>query len=252
MTIYRLSGEIITFAHGSFFLYTNKGNQNWLSSRKEFSLNFSLSKKVLPDTNNLEIEEKYSVAGLDILDESNLQTIMDFIYEIIKHPCEGEICPLVVSAIEHLFHDGKRLVVPHNVNESGASSKEVGDIDIFDSEEQLISSIEVKDKDFTKEDVEHAINKFTRSKIEKSLFIFGKNVNFDKKEVYNTTAELGRLGYFCSVISIEDFVRMRLYSLERHISLVQFIELLLQFAKNINVKNKTIEWIKSCAIEFAL
>lgn len=60
------------------------------------------------------------------------------------------MCPLVVAAIEHLYYKGAKTVVPHKVNESGASSKEVGDIDIFDNAEQLVSSIEVKDKDFTK------------------------------------------------------------------------------------------------------
>ena len=33
---------------------------------------------------------------------------------------------------------------PHKVNESGSSSKEVGDIDIFDSEGTLVNAIEVR------------------------------------------------------------------------------------------------------------
>ena len=57
----------------------------------------------------------------------------------------------------------------------------------------MLSSIEVKDKDFTKEDVEHAIHKFASSKIEKSLFIFGRKVNFDRDNVFETAAELGLL-----------------------------------------------------------
>ncbi len=198
-----------------------------------------------------EIENKYKLPRLRVKGRGcQPQTIMDFVCKLIKRSCDGEICPLIVSTIEHIYYGDKRLIVPHNVNESGASSKEVGDIDIFDSKEQLISSIEVKDKDFTKEDVEHAIMKFAHSKLERSLFVFGRNIHFEKHEVYKTAAMLGNQGYFCSIISIEDFVRMRLYSLKRHTSLRRFVDLLLYYAKGINAKNSTVEWIKKCATEF--
>lgn len=138
------------------------------------------------------------------------------------------------------------------MNESGASSKEVGDIDIFDNAEQLVSSIEVKDKDFTKEDVEHAITKFALAQIEKSLFVFGKHVNFEQHNVYETAAELGKKGYFCSVVSIMDFVRMRLYSMNGDVTINQLAHLLLEYARRINAKDETIEWIKTCTTEFGL
>lgn len=198
------------------------------------------------------IEEKFVLPDLEIDNDSNPQTIIDYIMELIKISYEGEVCPLVVSAIEHLYYEGERIVVPHKVNESGASSKEVGDIDIFDSAEQLVSSIEVKDKDFTKEDVEHAIKKFGSASLEKSMFIYGKNVHFEKDEVYQTAAKLGKKRYFCSVISIDNYIRMRLYSINQKVSLQQFINLLLEYSRRINTKDETIMWIKSCAAEFAL
>lgn len=77
-----------------------------------------------------EIEEKYSIPDLEIEDEANPQSILDYVNTLIKNSFEGEMCPLVVAAIEHLYYKGEKTVVPHKVNESGASSKEVGDIDI--------------------------------------------------------------------------------------------------------------------------
>lgn len=198
------------------------------------------------------IDERYAIPYLDIDNANSPQIIMDYITELIKYSYEGEVCPLIVSAIEHLYYNGTKIVIPHKVNESGASSKEVGDIDIFDTAENLISSIEVKDKDFTKEDVEHAIIKFSHAQIEKSLFIFGKGIDFNKEEVYNMAAALGKKGYFCSVVSIQDFIRMRLYSMKQRISIIQFVNLLMSFAKKINAKDDTIKWIKNCMIELAL
>lgn len=199
-----------------------------------------------------EFEEKYSIPDLEIEDEANPQTILDYVNILVKNSFEGEMCPLVVAAIEHFYYQGTKTIVPHKVNESGASSKEVGDIDIFDNAEQLVSSIEVKDKDFTKEDVEHAITKFAQAQIEKSLFIFGKNVNFEQHEVYETAALLGKKGYFCSVVSIMDFVRMRLYSMNGNVTINQLAHLLLKYARQINAKDDTIEWIKICTTEFGL
>ena len=199
-----------------------------------------------------EVKEKYSIPNLDIKGETNPQSILNYVNTLVKNSFEGEMCPLVVAAIEYLYYKGAKTIVPHKVNESGASSKEVGDIDIFDNAQQLMSSIEIKDKDFTKEDVEHAITKFAQAQIEKSLFIFGKHVNFEQHEVYETAALLGKKGYFCSVVSIMDFVRMRLYSMNDDITINQLAHLLLKYARQINAKDSTIEWIKSCTTEFRL
>lgn len=177
---------------------------------------------------------------------------MDYIIELTKQSSEGEICPLIVSALEYLYYDGVNKIKPHKVNESGSSSKEVGDIDIFTSTEELLSSIEVKDKDFTKEDVEHAIRKFALSKVEKSLFVFGRTVNFNKNDVFLTAAKLGKQGFYCTVVSIEDYAKMRIYSIKRDFSINEFVGLLLRFAKEINAKEDTIKRIKRCLKEFAL
>lgn len=195
---------------------------------------------------------KYELPDLDIEQADLPQTILDYIATLTDQSYEGEICPLVVSALEHLYYEGSYAIIPHKVNESGSSSKEIGDIDIFTSSDELLSSIEVKDKDFTKEDVEHAIHKFAINKISKSLFIFGRKVNFSREEVFSTAARLGSQGFYCSVISIEDYAKMRIYSIKRHFSIHEFIDLLLHFAKTINAKSETIQWIKDCAIEFAL
>lgn len=104
---------------------------------------------------------------------------------------DGEICPLVVAELERLYLGKDYKVVPHKVNESGSSSKEVGDIDIFDSEGTLVNAIEVKDKNFSEQDVIHAISKFRQANLTSSLFIYGKKVNFDEDAVYQALKKIG-------------------------------------------------------------
>lgn len=198
------------------------------------------------------VAEKYELPDSELEDLTGPQIILDFVCQVTESKLEGEMCPLVVAAIEHFYYGGTRIVVPHKVNESGASSKEVGDIDIIDNEGNIVSSIEVKDKDFAKIDVEHAIKKFAYAKLTNTLFIYGKAVVYDADEVYKTASDYGRNGYFCSIVSIIDFVRIRLYSIERSISLQEFVTVILGYAKNINAKDETIEWIKNTALEFAL
>lgn len=198
-----------------------------------------------------------SIAGQFALPDMDMelcgpQIILDFTCELVSNSFEGETCPLVVAAIEHLYYDGSRIVVPHKVNESGASSKEVGDIDIYDNDGNIISSIEVKDKDFSKNDVEHAILKFAKAELRNTLFVYGVSVAFDKSEVFNSAAEYGRNGYFCSIISIIDFVKARLNSLSDTIELQEFVSLLLYYAQQINAKEDTIKWIKDLAVEYSL
>lgn len=197
------------------------------------------------------VEEKYELPYIDMDDLSGPQIILDYVYQITESKFEGEICPLVVATIEHFYYGGSKKVVPHKVNESGASSKEVGDIDIFDNNGNIVSSIEVKDKDFAKIDVEHAIKKFAYARLTNTLFIYGRAVMYNAEEVNSTAADYGKDGYFCSIVSILDFVKIRLHSFEQNISLKEFVSVLLSYAKSINAKDDTIDWIKNTFSEFA-
>lgn len=54
------------------------------------------------------IEEKYFIPDLEIEDEANPQSILDYVNTLMKNSFVGEMCPLVVAAIEHLYyHHGK-------------------------------------------------------------------------------------------------------------------------------------------------
>lgn len=190
--------------------------------------------------------KKFSI-GDTLIDVSEFsQLILDYIYKITNHTMNGEICPLVVAELERLYLGKDYKVIPHKVNESGSSSKEVGDIDIYDLEGTLVNAIEVKDKNFSEQDVLHAVSKFRQANLSSSLFIYGKNVVFDEDAVYQELRKIGREGHYCCLISILNYAKLRIFNLEL-VTLRDFVDGLLKFSKRINAKNDTINIIKEIA-----
>lgn len=193
-----------------------------------------------------EYVSKFSVgdALIDISEFSQL--VLDYIYAITEHSLEGEICPLIVSQLEQMYLGKDFKVEPHKVNQSGSSSKEIGDIDVYDKNRKLVYSIEVKDKDFSMQDVAHAIAKFKQADLDTSLFIYGKNVSFDEDEVYHLLKEIGREGHYCCLISILHYAKLRICDL-KSLTIRDFVDGLLTFAKVINAKDDTVNIIKDIA-----
>jgi len=156
---------------------------------------------------------------------------------------DGEVCPLIVAQLEKMYLGHNYRIEPHKVNESGSSSKEIGDIDIYDKTGTLVNSIEVKDKDFTVQDVMHAVEKFREASLSSSMFVYGKNVIFDERNVYAALKGIGRNGHFCCLVSILNYAKMRIADL-KSLTINEFVDGLLQFAKVINAKDDTINEIK--------
>lgn len=191
-----------------------------------------------------EYVSKFSV-GDTLIDVSEFsQLVLDYIYAITEHSLEGEVCPLVVAQLEQMYLGKDFKVESHKVNQSGASSKEVGDIDVYDKDRQLVYSIEVKDKDFSKQDVAHAVSKFKQADLCTSLFVYGKNVVFDEAEIFQFLKDVGREGHYCCLISILHYAKLRICDLKT-VTIRDFVDGLLNFAKIINAKDATVETIKN-------
>lgn len=197
-------------------------------------------------TNHENYIAKYSV-GDALIDVSEFaQLVLDYIYKITEQSFEGEICPLVIAQLEQMYLGKDYRVEAHKVNQSGSSSKEVGDIDVYDKDNNLVNAIEVKDKDFNEQDVVHAIDKFRAAHLSSSMFIYGKNVVYDKDAVFLTLKTIGRDGHYCCLISILNYVKLRIVDLKT-ITIRQFVDGLLVFAKAINAKDDTIDAVKEIA-----
>jgi len=87
--------------------------------------------------------------------------VIAFLRGLISASVHGETSALVAAAllwIMGISRSQKWTIQIHPVNESGTSSNEIGDIDVY-SDGKLIITAEVKDKTFKLHDVEHAVDK---------------------------------------------------------------------------------------------
>lgn len=85
----------------------------------------------------------------------------------------GETAVAVVGAIMSLRFGKGHQVEVHPANQAGSSSNEIGDIDVYEGK-RLILPIEVKDKNFNRTDIEHAVAK-AKQACGRMLFVTGQH-----------------------------------------------------------------------------
>ncbi len=171
--------------------------------------------------------------------------IYEFIVHFIEKSFEGETCAVVVGTLEKIYHSrlkGNYLVVPHKVNQSGASSKEVGDIDVFENK-IFQYSFEVKDKSFTEYDLEHAFNKIIENKGTKGVFICGPKSSFDQDSINTKLNEYEKKGFLTLFLDIHTYSKMMLFRINITDKSI-FIKALMDTAICINSKESVKAWIQ--------
>ncbi len=171
--------------------------------------------------------------------------IYEFSLRFIKQSFEGETSAIIVGTLEALLHEnleGNYKVITHKVNQSGASSKEVGDIDIYD-EEGYYYSIEVKDKNFNEYDVEHAFNKVFQNSGKKAAFIYGLQSQFDEAVVLEKLKDFENKGLFVVLQDISSHIKNILFRVPS-CTKQDFIRHLESTADSVNCKEETKQWIE--------
>lgn len=105
-------------------------------------------------------DEKKRQAIFSVPESANLHSkILSFIDTALDKSYEGEILTLLVAGVYHLLYNiPGAFVEVHPVNQCGASSHEISDLDIYING-ALVSSNELKDKNYTESDVRHAADK---------------------------------------------------------------------------------------------
>ena len=191
------------------------------------------------------------ITDLKVLNESaikynpTLVEIYEFIFLFLEKSYEGETCAIIVGALEKIHYrkiDSIYKVVTHKVNQSGASSKETGDIDIF-KDDIFIYSIEIKDKTFTEYDVEHAFNKMLKANGKKGEFIYGPKATFDSKQIGLKLKEFEEKGFYTLLHDVFSYCRHTLMKIELY-SKQEFVDTLFDTATEINCKEDTKKWIQ--------
>ena len=191
--------------------------------------------------------EKASLTVFSIPDAMNLATkLFAFCQGLLAENYEGEILTLVVAAIYRaIFPDENISVEVHPVNESGASSKEISDLDIYTNETILVSN-ELKDKEYSKNDVCHAADKVIQAGGCKMLFIEGPRGHMSTDFREAVTEEYADKNFMLSIISVFDFLRLMI-PLISNIDAQNIVKYMLNTAHETKFKEETISYVNHVA-----
>jgi hypothetical protein len=194
-------------------------------------------------------DEKNNLTRFSIPDSVNLPSkLMTFIERALEHSYEGEVLTLLVAGIYHLrFNRATDLVEVHPVNQSGASGREISDLDVY-VDGKLISSNELKDKDYAETDVRHAADKVLTAGGNRMLFIEGPRASANGNFTKDIQTEYASRNFMLRIIAYQLFFASNVGSLEK-IDCEEFVRYILQTARDTKFKEEVITYLDGLAIE---
>lgn len=136
--------------------------------------------------------------------------LYEFLDRLLNMNFGGDALLLAASCLARIqFHDADGYkVVPHPVNQSGASSQQFSDLDIF-FEGLPFLGIELKDKAFVLDDVKRAVDTAIRGSASGLLFIAGRGADFSREkrlECQQIRDYAAKKGAYLGICHIDDFM----------------------------------------------
>ena len=174
-----------------------------------------------------------------------------FIGRLLNENFEGEALTLAIAGLYELYMDSvidNYLVEVHPVNQSGASSKEVSDLDIYKDEELFIAN-ELKDKPFTEQDIRHAADKVIAAGKRHMHFIVGRHGGCNKDEIRQCVSEYLSKGFIINVVPVDLFVLTLIGLIGGDIDIDHFMKFVLETAIETKFKEETVAFIRQIANE---
>ena len=193
------------------------------------------------------IEERQRITNFQVLNSKDEPVKMKIIInEIISNSFEGETVTLVIAGLYwQLYTDENISVEVHPVNQSGASSKEVSDLDIYFHDELIICN-EIKDKEYSISDIRHAVDKVITSGRDRMLFIEGPRGNLNGAGLSELTDEYAQKNFHLNQIKFEDFVNFFI-SIIPNINIDEFLRYILNTVIDKKFKTELLPYIKKIA-----
>lgn len=190
-----------------------------------------------------QVKDKEEMLNSLTLKTTSFEQIELFISELLSESFGGETLSLTVGSLAKVFSEsliGESFVEVHVVNQSGASSKEVSDIDMYLNGE-LLFTIEVKDKIYTPSDVDHAIQKAAKAHATRLLFVTGPRAkltktNFSHEDLINKAS---KNGIYLTFYSSHAFVKMILSIIPMK-DINEFFKVVLKVTDEARMKPETI------------
>lgn len=136
-------------------------------------------------------------------------------------------------------------VAPHPVNQSGASSRQIGDLDIYLGKEKLFLVIELKDKPFTETEVRKAAQAAHANSAPAMLFIAGRAsaLNEETHRYFNQVkAEYENKGMVIGVMTIDALMDF-FFVTNHNIDSVMLFDLIRTTMTEIKASPETMRWV---------
>lgn len=192
----------------------------------------------------IDIREKKRLLYSNIQVHTNIvpQQLLSFFSSLISKNFEGETLTLAVAGAYYILYPKDSCYISiHPVNESGASSKEISDLDIFFGEKTPIAN-ELKDKIFSETDVCHAVDKAIKAGCNRMLFIKGKHAHCSSSSLDSTIDKYRNQNFVLNIINAEDFISYAV-SIAININVIDLVNFLIQKARETKFKEETISYL---------
>lgn len=189
---------------------------------------------------NTRIKKLQALNDSEINYNPTLVEIYEFIIKFCEKSFEGETSVIVTATLEKLYYSQFKenyKVIAHKVNQSGASSKEIGDIDVYKND-RFIFAIEVKDKSFSSYDLTHAFDKIIRNSGQKGQFIYGPNSSHNWPRIRATLKNYKNKKFFAYFEGLFKYSKVMLFKIES-LDRKAFVKMLIKTANEINAKEAT-------------
>lgn len=193
-------------------------------------------------------EEKKKQSQFTINDSNNLPSkLYLYINNALSHSFEGEVLTLMIAGLYHLkYLDNPRIRVEvHPVNQCGASGREVSDLDIY-YDGNILSSNELKDKEYTEIDVRHAADKVLSAGGNRMLFIEGPHAKAATHFLSTIENEYLRRKFFLKIIPYSVFIATSIATL-RSADCNEFMHYIIKIAQETKFKEEVISYLLDLA-----
>lgn len=193
-------------------------------------------------------DEKEKLTIFTVEDEASMPyKLFSYIINALDKSYEGEVLTLMVAGVYHLLyaHLPNAIVEVHPVNQSGASSREVSDLDIYVGD-NLISSNELKDKEYAETDVRHAADKVIQAGGTKLLFIEGPRGNAISGFTSSIKSEYAKRNFQLSIVSYRQFFEV-IVGIIPEIDCQSFMTFILTAARETKFKEEVVSYLDELA-----
>ena len=206
------------------------------------TLDYMMSKLVLIARENKERKEAVTSAVRD----TNTQELYAFLSDLLDQGFGGAALVLASYALFCIQFPAEAgySIIPHPVNQSGASSRQRSDLDIELNGEPFLGG-ELKDKPFTSDDVARASDTAMSSGLKSLLFVSGRHAGIASVPTYfsEVRKRYASKGFSAGVIEIDELMDFVLASHPTSINATQVLSAVYDCVSTIGGTAETQTWI---------